>query len=81
MANQLRQQIEQISRENHATVTYDGRHHRFYVQPGASRNLVYVADEPVMVPLELKGGEELLLGQTKLRFVPFCGKDFDWYKK
>jgi hypothetical protein len=72
---------EQISRENHATVTYDGKHHRFYVQQGASRNLVYVNDEPVMVPLELKGGEDLLLGQTKLRFVPFCGKDFDWFKK
>ena len=28
--------------------------------------------------IELKGGEEILLGETKLRFVPFCGKDFDW---
>jgi len=72
---------EEISRENHSTITFDGRHRRYYVLPGQGRNLVYVNDQPVMTPLELTGGEELLLGQTKLRFVPFCGKTFDWYQK
>lgn len=72
---------EEISRENHATVTFDGRHRRYYVLPGQGRNLVYVNDQPVMTPVELNGGEEILLGQTKLRFVPFCGKTFDWYQK
>ena len=72
---------EEVSRENHATITFDGRHRRFYVLPGQGRNLVYVNDQPVMSPLELTGNEELLLGQTKLRFVPFCSKSFDWYQK
>jgi len=72
---------EEISRENHATITFDGRHRRFYILPGQGRNLVYVNDQPVMSPLELAGGEDILLGQTKLRFVPFCGKSFDWYQK
>ena len=72
---------EEVSRENHATVTFDGRHRRYYVLPGQGRNLVYVNDQPVMTPLELTGGEEILLGQTKLRFVPFCSKSFDWYQK
>jgi hypothetical protein len=72
---------EEISRENHATITFDGRHRRFYILPGQGRNLVYVNDQPVMSPLELGGGEEIMLGQTKLRFVPFCGKSFDWYQK
>ena len=72
---------EEISRENHSTITFDGRHRRYYVLPGQGRNLVYVNDQPVMSPLELTGGEEILLGQTKLRFVPFCGKSFDWYQK
>lgn len=72
---------EEISRENHATITFDGRHRRFYILPGQGRNLVYVNEQPVMSPLELTGGEEILLGQTKLRFVPFCGKSFDWYQK
>ena len=72
---------EEISRENHATLTFDGRHRRFYMLPGQGRNLVYVNDQPVMTPVELTGGEEILLGQTKLRFMPFCGKAFDWYQK
>ena len=72
---------DEISRENHATITFDGRHRRFYLLPGQGRNLVYVNDQPVMTPLELNGGEEILLGQTKLRFVPFCSKSFDWYQK
>jgi hypothetical protein len=72
---------EEISRENHATITFDGRHRRFYLLPGQGRNLVYVNDQPVMSPQELSGGEEILLGQTKLRFVPFCSKSFDWYQK
>jgi hypothetical protein len=72
---------QEISRENHATITFDGRNHRFYLLPGQGRNLVYVNDEPVMTPRELTGSEEILLGQTKLRFVPFCGKSFDWYRK
>ncbi len=69
---------EQISRENHAVVTYDGRHRKFYVQQGGGRNLTHVDDELVMVPVEVKGGETISLGRTKLRFVPFCGPDFDW---
>ena len=72
---------EEVSRENHATITFDGRHRRFYILPGQGRNLIYVNEQPVMAPLELTGGEEILLGQTKLRFVPFCSKSFDWYQK
>ncbi len=72
---------EEISRENHATLTFDGRHRRFYLVPGQGRNLIYVNGEPVMSPVELKGGEDIMLGGTTLRFVPFCGKTFDWHQK
>jgi len=71
----------QISRENHATITYDGRNRRYFVKEGDGRNLIYVGDDPVLAPVELKGGEVLTLGETKLKFVPFCGKDFDWQSK
>jgi hypothetical protein len=71
----------QISRENHATLTYDGKNRRYFVKEGDGRNLIYVGDDPVLVPVELKGGETLSLGDTKLRFVPFCGKEFDWHNQ
>ncbi len=72
---------EQISRENHATITYDGKNRRFFVKEGEGRNLVYVGDDPVLTPVELKGDEVMVLGETKIKFVAFCGKDFDWNEK
>jgi len=69
---------DQVSRENHAIITYDGKHRKFYVQQGGGRNLTHVDDELVMVPIEVKGGEAIQMGQTRCRFVPFCGAEFDW---
>lgn len=71
----------QISRTNHAALTYDPRGKKYFVAHGGGKNLTYLADEPVLMPVELKGGEEIMIGDTKLRFVPFCGADFDWRDK
>jgi hypothetical protein len=67
-----------ISRKNHAAVTYEPRGRKFYVQQGGGANLAYIGDTAVLQPTELNGGEVLGLGETELRFVPFCGPDFDW---
>ena len=70
---------EQISRTQHAVITYDPRGRKYFVQHGGGKNLTYLTgDQPVLTPVELKGGEEITLGETCLRFVPFCGKEFDW---
>ncbi len=71
----------QISRTNHAAITYDPRGKKYFVAHGGGKNLTYLGDDPVLVPVELKGGEEVMIGDTKLRFVPFCGADFDWRDK
>ncbi len=69
---------EEISRTQHAIITYDPRGHKFYVQHGGGKNLTYLGDQVLLVPMELKGGEDILIGQTTLHFVPFCGEHFDW---
>ncbi len=69
---------DQITRENHATITYDPRGRKFYVQPGAGKNLTYLGDAPVLAPQELISGAHLLLGKTTVRFIALCGPDFDW---
>lgn len=71
----------QVSRENHAIITYDGKHRKFYIQQGGGRNLTHVDDQLVMTPIELKGGESIVIGETKLGFVPFCGEKFDWHEE
>ena len=69
---------EQISREAHATVTYDPKGRQFYLQHGGGVNLTYVGDEPVLAPTPLEALQHIVLGRTTLRFVAFCGPDFDW---
>jgi len=69
---------EKISRQNHASITYDPRGRKFYLQHGGGQNLTYIGEIPVLQPTELKGGEFLVIGNTVLRFVPLCGAEFDY---
>lgn len=69
---------DQISRESHAVLTFDVRSGRFFIAHGGGKNLTYIGDEPILVPVELKGGELVSVGETTLKFVPFCGPDFLW---
>jgi hypothetical protein len=69
---------ENISRQNHGSVTYDPRGRKFYLQHGGGQNLTYLNDAPVLQPVELTGGEMITLGGTTLRFVPLCGATFDY---
>ena len=69
----------QISRVKHATLTYDPRGKKFFIQHGESSNLTYVGDMPVLSPMELKSGELIRLGDTTvLKFIPLCGDGFNW---
>ena len=69
---------EQISREDHAAVTYDPRGRQFYLQHGGGKNLTYLGDEPVLVPIVLEAEQEFSIGSTVLRLVSLCGPNFDW---
>jgi hypothetical protein len=67
-----------ISSENHATLTYDAKNRRFFLGHGTSKNLTYLGNDPVLSPVELTGHENIMIGDTRLMFVPFCGADFAW---
>lgn len=70
----------QVSRTSHFMVTYDPRGRKFYIQPGSGTNLTYLNDEPtpLLQPMVLAPFSHVALGDTVLRFVPFCGEDFSW---
>lgn len=70
----------EISREPQAILTYDQRNRKYYIQRGESKspNLIYIGNAPVLIPVEIKGGEHIKMGQTTLAFAPFCGEKFDW---
>jgi hypothetical protein len=68
----------QISRDRHAMLIYDPRSKRFVLQRGDDENQTHVEGRLVLEPIELKGGETIAMGKTRLRFVAFCGPDFSW---
>jgi hypothetical protein len=73
----------QISRENHAVITYEPRGRVFYLQNGSGINLTYLEEGessiPVLAPVVLTSGQCIQVGSTTLKFVALCGKDFDWH--
>lgn len=69
-----------VSRQKHAILIFEPKAKIFLVQPGESRELFYLNDEVVLNNQQLKKGDILCIGETKLMFIPLCGEDFDWEK-
>ena len=69
---------ETISREKHAKISFNARKNSFALLQGESTGLVYLNDDPVYSPADLKLNDIIEMGQTKLMFVPLCGEHFQW---
>ncbi len=69
---------ETISRENHATITYDSADRAFYFTPGSGRSIVRLNGKALLMTQEIKAYDRIVLGTTELVFVPLCNQDFDW---
>jgi hypothetical protein len=69
---------ESISRERHTVITFDPQRNAFHLSPGEGRGLVYLNGEALLSHKQLAAYDEILLGKTKLMFVPFCGDKFKW---
>jgi len=67
-----------ISRERHTVITFDPQQNTFHLSPAEGRSLVFLNSKAVLTPQELKPYDEIMLGATKLRFIPFCGEKFKW---
>lgn len=69
---------ETISRTEHAKIFFDPKNASFHVIAGSGRSGIYVNDQAVLQPTQLKPYDLLELGATKVMFVPFCGEHFHW---
>ena len=66
-----------ISRDRHCSIVYDPKGNIFFVS-AESGNLVYLNGELVSYPKELKDGNMITIGETKLMFIPFCREGRTW---
>lgn len=67
--------------KNHAIITYDESNHTTILQPGASREIIYVQDDAIFKPKELSPFDKIELGKSVFKYVPLCGDKFDWRLK
>jgi hypothetical protein len=67
-----------ISRSRHTVITFDPQNNIFYLSPGEGKSLVYLNGKAVLAHQELKPYDEILVGASKLLFLPFCGDRFKW---
>lgn len=67
-----------ISRRDHLRVNYDHERRVFSVVPGTSANLAYLNGTAIEQRCVLAAGDTIRIGRTTLRFVAFCGDDFNW---
>jgi hypothetical protein len=69
---------ESISRIHHAAIEYDPKLRQFFLSKG--ENLVYHNGSRVGAgaECELKTGDQIEIGATRLQFMAFCGPEFDW---
>ncbi len=71
---------EAISREKHATLSFEPKKQIFWLLPGEAMGLVYLNNDVLYSPAQLKARDILELGKTKLMLVPFVDESFRWEK-
>jgi len=69
---------DSISRERHAVITFDPTTNSFFLIPGEGRGLVYHNGKALFAAQELQPYDQIMLGRTKLLFIPLCGDKFKW---
>jgi hypothetical protein len=67
-----------ISRANHAMIAYDNEQRKFFLGHGGKANLVRLNGKPVLSTEEMHSDDTIRIGETTLKFIALCGKDFDW---
>ena len=56
--------------EHLGVVTVDPGTGKFYVQPGHGDNMVYLGDEAIKAPTELRRGDRVRVGDFELQILP-----------
>lgn len=67
-----------ISKGVNAIISYDSRNNKFFIFLGESKNNIYVNDQLLMTPVELKDYDVIEFGSTKMIFRSLCNESFNW---
>ena len=71
---------DSISGVDHFRVIYDPKAVAFHAVHGTGKNLIEIDGQTVIDRASLQPSSHIQVGETTLRFVPFCTAEFDWSK-
>ena len=67
-----------VSRDRHAILIYEPRQNLFLVQPGETKELIYLNGNVVLTPMVMKKNDVLQVGDVSLMLIPCCDDAFQW---
>lgn len=67
-----------VSKGVNAIISYDVRNNKFFMLLGESKNNIYINNQMLMTPIELKDYDIIEIGNTKLLFRSLCNDMFNW---
>lgn len=70
-----------ISKGVNAIISYDVRNNKFFIFLGESKNNIYVNNQMLMTPIELRDYDVIEIGNTKMIFRSLCNDIFNWAKE
>ncbi len=66
-----------IAEKYHCAVVYDDKSNGFFICPGKG-TITYLNDELLKKSHPLYKNDEIMIGESRFEFVPFCGGDKKW---
>lgn len=67
-----------VSRDRHAILIYEPKQNLFLVQPGESKELIYLNGSVVLTPVIMKKNDILQVGDISLMLIPCCDEAYRW---
>lgn len=69
---------DSISKENNVSIIYDDRNNMFFAQSGEGKNNVYINNQLLLDPKQIKDNDVIEIGKTKLVFRALCNDTFNY---
>lgn len=67
-----------VSRKAQAYIIFDSMNNSFLITSGESDSLAYVNNQLLLQPVKLEINNDIKIGQSLLRFIPFINAYFTW---
>jgi len=69
---------KRVYKRNHAILLYDSKTSKMMLLPGDSHGMVYLENQAIYEPTEVKDFNDIEIGDSVFKFAPFCSGGLNW---